>query len=32
MIHYFDLINLINELNWENGYFRRDIGFKLFEQ
>ncbi|WP_440924168.1 phosphoribosylamine--glycine ligase [Candidatus Pelagibacter sp.] len=27
-----DLINLINELNWENGYFRRDIGFKLFEQ
>ena len=26
-----DLINLINDLNWENGYFRKDIGFKLFE-
>ena len=26
-----DLINLINELNWENGYFRKDIGFKVFE-
>ena len=26
-----ELINLINDLNWENGYFRKDIGFKLFE-
>ena len=26
-----DLINLINDLNWENGYFRKDIGFKVFE-
>ena len=26
-----DLINLINDLNWDNGYFRKDIGFKLFE-
>ncbi len=25
------LINLINDLNWENGYFRKDIGFKIFE-
>ena len=27
-----DLINLINDLNWENGYFRKDIGFKIFEK
>ena len=26
-----DLINLINDLNWENGYFRKDIGFKILE-
>ena len=26
-----DLINLINDLNWENGYFRKDIGFKIFK-
>ena len=26
-----DLINLINDLNWENGYFRKDIGFKIFD-
>ncbi len=26
-----DLINLINDLNWKNGYFRKDIGFKIFE-
>jgi len=26
-----DLINLINDLKWENGYFRKDIGFKIFE-
>ena len=26
-----NLINLINDLNWENGYFRKDIGFKIFE-
>ena len=25
-------IQLIKELNWENGYFRRDIGFKVIEQ
>ena len=26
-----ELINLINDLDWENGYFRKDIGFKIFE-
>ncbi len=26
-----DLINLINDLNWKNGYFRKDIGYKIFE-
>ena len=26
-----ELINSINDLNWENGYFRKDIGFKIFE-
>ena len=26
-----DLINLIDNLNWENGYFRKDIGFKIIE-
>ncbi len=24
-------INLINKLNWENGFFRKDIGFKVIE-
>ena len=23
-----DIIKLINDLNWENGFFRRDIGFR----
>ena len=26
-----NLINLINDLNWENGYFRKDIGFKILD-
>ena len=26
-----ELINSINDLNWENGNFRKDIGFKIFE-
>ena len=26
-----ELINSINDLNWENGYFRKDIGYKIFE-
>ncbi len=26
-----ELIDSINDLNWENGYFRKDIGFKIFE-
>ena len=25
-------IQLIKELNWKNGYFRRDIGFKVIKQ
>ena len=25
------LINLIDDLDWENGYFRKDIGFKIIE-
>ena len=24
-------INLINKLNWENGFFRKDIGYKVIE-
>ena len=24
-------INLINEINWENGFFRRDIGYKVID-
>ncbi len=24
-------INLINEINWENGFFRKDIGFKVID-
>ena len=27
-----ELINLINDLNWENGYFRKDIGYKIFKR
>ena len=27
-----NIINLIEDLNWENGYFRKDIGFKIFEK
>ena len=26
-----EAINLINELNWKNGYFRRDIGYKVIK-
>ena len=26
------IINLINQLNWENGYFRKDIGFKIIDK
>ena len=25
-------IKLINQLNWDNGYFRRDIGFKVIDK
>ena len=25
-------INLINNLNWENGYFRKDIGYKMIKK
>ena len=25
-------INLINQLNWENGFFRKDIGFKIIDK
>ena len=25
-------INLIKTLNWENGFFRKDIGYKVIEQ
>ena len=25
-------INLIKALNWENGFFRKDIGYKIIEQ
>jgi len=25
-------INLINDLNWENGFFRKDIGFKVIDK
>ena len=25
-------INLINNLNWENGYFRKDIGYKIIKK
>ena len=24
-------IDLISELNWENGFFRRDIGYKIIK-
>ena len=24
-------INLINKINWENGFFRRDIGYKVID-
>ena len=24
-------INLINEINWENGFFRKDIGYKVID-
>ena len=26
------VINLINDLNWENGFFRKDIGFKAIDK
>ena len=25
-------INLINQLNWKNGFFRKDIGFKIIDK
>ena len=25
-------IELINELNWKNGFFRKDIGFKIIDK
>ena len=24
-------INLINQINWKNGFFRRDIGYKVID-
>ena len=27
-----DLINYIKELNWENGFFRKDIGYKILDK
>ncbi len=26
------IINLINQLNWKNGFFRKDIGFKIIDK
>ena len=26
------VINLINQLNWKNGFFRKDIGFKIIDK
>ena len=26
-----DLIKLINNLEWENGFFRKDIGYKVID-
>ena len=26
------IISLINKLNWENGFFRKDIGFKVIDK
>ena len=25
-------LNLINQLNWGNGFFRKDIGFKIIDK
>ena len=25
-------IKLIDEINWENGFFRKDIGFKIIDK
>ena len=25
-------IKLINQLNWKNGFFRKDIGFKIIDK
>ena len=27
-----NIIKIIEDLNWENGYFRKDIGFKIIEK
>ena len=26
------IITLINQLNWKNGFFRKDIGFKIIDK
>ena len=26
------IVSLINQLNWENGFFRKDIGFKIIDK
>ena len=26
------IIKLINEINWQHGFFRKDIGYKVIEQ
>ena len=27
-----DIIKKINELNWENGFFRKDIGYRVIDK
>ena len=27
-----EAINLINTLNWENGFYRKDIGYKVIDE
>ena len=27
-----NILKLINDLNWSNGFFRKDIGFKVIDK
>ena len=27
-----DTLELLNEINWENGFYRKDIGYKVIEE